>query len=75
MVPKTNFRDAKTAVAQQSVIHKEFSFEMASNNSIRIGSERPRFFEAFGVGIVMVRANLHILALRILDLALNPALQ
>jgi hypothetical protein len=59
----------------KSSLKPVLEFEMGSSNSIRIRSERPRLFEAFGVGVVMVRANLHILRLRILDLALNPALQ
>jgi hypothetical protein len=44
-------------------------------NSVRVRAEWPWWFEAFGVGIVMCGADLHIPTFRILDLAFNPALK
>jgi hypothetical protein len=40
-----------------------------------IGSKRPRFLKAFGVGVIMGRTDLDIFFIRVVDLALNPALQ
>jgi hypothetical protein len=63
-------------------------FQMASNTdqrspnaerqtwtSVRVGTEWPRLFEAFGIRIVMRRTDLHVFVLRIIDFVLNPALQ
>ncbi len=42
---------------------------------IGVGPEGPGFFEAFREGVIMRRADLHILGLRIIELMLNPALK
>jgi hypothetical protein len=42
------------ALTQQSVVHREATFEIALKNSVRVRAEWPRFFEAFGGGVCNV---------------------